>query len=120
MSSPTWFTTTYPTAHPERRISFRIAGCRRSKAQRKRNPMRRSDGQRASVMAATPAVVPRARTSFWARVMLRGDGSAGPANMAAKVRKEAMTTRLFRIGANIGTTNRRRAFRSPVAAAPSP
>ncbi len=70
-------------------------------------------------MAATPAVVPMARTSFWARLMVSGAGTAS-AVMAAKMRKEAMTTTLFRMGANMGTTNRRCAFSSPVAAAPRP
>ncbi|HEV3495275.1 MAG TPA: hypothetical protein VHA34_02875, partial [Actinomycetes bacterium] len=67
-------------------------------------------------MAATPAVVPRARTSFWARVMFSGEGRPGSGSgMAANSRNEPITTRLFRIGANIGTAKRRWALSRPVA-----
>ena len=70
-------------------------------------------------MAATPAVVPTARTSFWARVIELGQGSAGP-GMNANTRNVAITIRLLRTGANIGAANRRWVFRSPVATAPIP
>jgi len=100
------------------RWAIRItASCRQSKRHRNRKPNPRREGHRAAVIANTPRVVPTASTSrcepvastVWSR-----------SERAAKKRNVAVTTRLLRIGANIGTENRRCAFSRPVATAPIP
>jgi len=102
-------------------MSERTASFRGSNRHRNRNPMLRSEGHRVSVIAATPAVVPIPRTSFWASVIASGDGASAPApGMNANVRKVAVTTRLLRIGANMGAAKRRWALSRPVATAPRP
>ena len=51
--------------------------------------------------------------------MVDGAGVRGPGS-AANRKNVPVTRRLFRIGANIGTANRRCAFSRPVATAPTP
>jgi hypothetical protein len=60
-----------------------------------------------------------ASTYFWAVVASSGDPDGGP-SIAANRRNVAITTRLFRIGANIGAANRRCACSRPIAIAPIP
>ena len=69
---------------------------------------------------------PRLPWWLWLAVVLTtvtmvvvGVGIFGPGRNA-NVKNAALTTRLFTIGANIGTANRRCAFSRPVATAPSP
>jgi hypothetical protein len=52
-------------------------------------------------------------------VIVDGSGVEGPGS-SANTTNEAMATTLLRIGANMGTANRRLAFRRPVATAPIP
>ena len=97
----------------------RIGSDRQFVRHRQRNPSRRSDGHSAAVMANTPSVVPIARTYRCAVVTPSTVGCVGP-GIAAKIAIVAITMRLFRIGANIGTANRRCEFSRPVATAPIP
>ena len=70
-------------------------------------------------MAITPSVVPIASTSFSEPVIAVADGSVSPW-MAANASIVPMTTRLLRMGANMGTAKRRWALSRPVATAPTP
>jgi hypothetical protein len=98
---------------------FRIAWSRQFQTKWKRKPMRRRNGHCTSVMAATPAVVPRPSSSFWPVVTSPSCGTCWPTSRW-KVRPTAITTRLLRIGANIGTPKRRLALSSPVMTEPTP
>ena len=99
--------------------SRRTAGWFQSKRRCQRNPRLRSEGQSASVIAATPSVVPAARTVFSANVMLSTEVVPLPTS-SAYTPNVAITVRLLRIGANIGAANFRSAWSKPVATAPTP
>ena len=98
---------------------FRIALSRQFQTKWKRKPSRRRNGHWTRVMAATPAVVPRPSSSFWPVVTSPTWGTCWPTR-AWKVSPTAITTRLLRIGANIGTPKRRWALSRPVITAPTP
>ena len=79
----------------------------------------RHAGHSAIVMPATPAVVPIARTNRCTVVTPSPAWPVGPGR-STNATIVAITIRLLRTGANIGTANRRCAFSRPVATAPSP
>ena len=70
-------------------------------------------------MATTPSVVPTARRYSCPEVSVAAVGWM-PRVHHQNSPMVAITVRLFRIGANIGTANRRWVFSNPVATAPTP
>ncbi|CAB4827844.1 unannotated protein [freshwater metagenome] len=62
MSKAIWLEIANPTVQPESRSTDRTAGCLGRKSQRSEISARRSAGISVAAIAATPAVVPMART----------------------------------------------------------
>jgi hypothetical protein len=114
-----WFATTYTTTQRPRRIRRRTLAWRQSHRNRQRNPIRRREGHKATVIATIPSVVPAPST-------IRSGSGSDVAScdtwpcIARNTNIVAITTRLLMIGAYIGAANRRCAVRTPIATAPSP